>query len=89
VEERSRKKKPFELGPEKHLLRTVKDLSGKLGNTMGRGKLEKTMTHPTRDESSLSSKKPKPEPQIKIVDLLKLELKKRSEEKSKCKSHRI
>lgn len=47
------------------------------------------MANPTRDESSLSSKKPKAEPQIKIVDLLKLELKKRSEEKSKCKSHRI
>jgi len=40
IDERSKKKKQFELGPDKPLLKTVKDLSNKLGNTMGRAKME-------------------------------------------------
>jgi hypothetical protein len=62
-------------------MNTVKNLTGKLGNTLQRiNKFEKTTTNPLRNDSSLSNKKiPKKQPQIKIVDLLKFELKKRSE----------
>jgi hypothetical protein len=60
-----------------------------LNNTLNRtAKLEKSKPH--CDDKSPSNKKLKVDTtKPKILDLLKLELRKCSEEKSKCKSHRF